>query len=118
MSSFNPYLNCSPMESIRPGEFMGYPFEDVRDIIWTNPTTRSIDTYVGTVSLKDANEFNKIILNEKKRIALRPYVLDRFEHWEIQGDYNKSIRLVLMSRCRNEEERKLVKRYIEVTNEL
>lgn len=82
------------------------------DIIHVNHELMIIYTPRGTHHRQDQIDFNNLILQAKKEISSRPYILDRFEHWEITGEFNKSVRLLLMGRSRNDEDKKLVKRYL------
>jgi hypothetical protein len=64
------------------------------------------------IGLSDS-EFNRIILEAKQKIAKRENVLDRFEPWEVTGESPKAL---LLSRCRNQNERLLVNSYIQTWN--
>jgi hypothetical protein len=82
------------------------------DVVYVNMQDRIIYTTCDTLVGQDVNEFNRLLLQAKKAISDRPYILDRFEMWELGPDFNKAIRLTLMSRARSETERQIVKQYI------
>lgn len=82
------------------------------DIIYVNHELMVIYTPRGAEHRQDQIDFNNVILQAKKEISNRPYILDRFEDWEISGEFNKGVRLLLMGRSKNDEDRKIVKSYL------
>ena len=73
-------------------------------------------TATSLIGLSD-DEFNKVVTEAKKRISWRPYILDRFEHWEVPGSSSRNVKALLMSRARNEEEKQTVEQYISTWGE-
>jgi hypothetical protein len=80
------------------------------DILYVNMETKIIYHSGGSIILQDTDKFNNLILQEKQKISRRDYILNRFEPWEV--DSIKALRMLLLSRSRNEEEKKLVTRYV------
>lgn len=64
----------------------------------------------GVLCFTDADKFNNLLIQEKKKIAEREYVLNRFEPWEVNDV--RSLKMILSSRCRNQEEKTLVAKYV------
>ena len=84
------------------------------NILHVNMDLQIIYKSCGVLICKDTDEFNKMLLQEKKRISERDYVLDRFEHWEV--DSLRTLKMILVSRCRNSSEKNLVLRYMQYMN--
>jgi hypothetical protein len=84
------------------------------NIIYVNMQCQIIYSTCGVSILQDADEFNNLILQEKKRIAERDYILNRFEPWEV--DNIKGLRTLLVSRCKNSNEKNLVMKYMDHLN--
>jgi hypothetical protein len=85
------------------------------DVLWVSfekPAIIYLDRGHPLMGLSDS-EFNRIILEAKQKIAKRENVLDRFEPWEVTGESPKAL---LLSRCRNQNERLLVNSYIQKWN--
>lgn len=81
------------------------------NIIYVNMKCQIIYSTCGVSILQDKEEFNNLVLQEKKRIAERDYILNRFEPWEV--DSIRGLKMLLVSRCNNQNEKNLVLRYID-----
>lgn len=86
----------------------------MKEILYVNMECKIIYFSSEVAICKDDEEFSRIILQEKKRIEQRDYILNRFEHWEVD-DVN-SLRKLLVQRSRNNTEKNLVLKYIEHMN--
>jgi hypothetical protein len=82
----------------------------IKEILYVNMSSQFIYHTRGCLILQNTSEFNNVILQEKKKIADREYILNRFEPWEV--DNYKSLRMLLISRSKNSDEKNLVDRYI------
>lgn len=74
----------------------------------------------GSFICVDVDQYNTILINEKDKIKRRMNILERFEHWELTGatdEWVNQLRRILISRCVNESEEKLVTRYIKLLKE-
>lgn len=80
------------------------------EVIHVNAEDKIIYHSSGAVVCKTDEEFNKLILQEKTKIEARDYILNRFEHWEV--DSVMKLRGLLISRSRNNSEKNLVHQYI------
>lgn len=80
-------------------------------ILWINEEIMTVYHSTGVIICKDADEFNKMVLQETQKISSREYALDRYEPWEV--DSVKDLQRVLVKRAKNNEERNLVQKYIE-----
>ena len=91
-------------------------------ILLTNDDEHTIlDDDCGHIVCFNSDEYNTILLKEKNIIKKREYILERFEHWELKGTEREKINhlhRLLISRCKNESEEKLVKRYIKCLREI
>jgi hypothetical protein len=83
-------------------------------MIYVNMELMIIYRESGVLICKDIEQFNRMIITEKKKIADRFNVLERFEPWEV--DSTRSLRMLLLSRSRNASEKKLVLEYIQHMN--
>ena len=84
------------------------------EVLHVNKDIMCIYTNCGAVLCKDEEEFDRLISQEKKKIIARSYVLDRFEHWEVNDE--QSLKKLLLSRVNNNTEKELVRKYIEHLN--
>lgn len=84
------------------------------DIVHVNMECKIIYSTSGVLICKDDLEFSNLLLKEKERIKNRDYILDRFEHWEVEDI--RSLKNLLVSRSKNSSERNLVLRYMEHIN--
>lgn len=88
--------------------------KNTNEVLWINAEIMTIYNSSGVHICKSKDEFSKLVQQEKKRIAERDYILNRFEPWEI-SDVD-SLRKILVSRSRNTQEKNLVLKYIEHMN--
>lgn len=87
----------------------------ISDILWVNHDIQTIYHSSGVLICKSDDEFNKLVLQEKKKIANRDYILNRYEAWEV--DNLKSLKMLLIGRCRNANEKNLVLKYMDYMKE-
>lgn len=80
------------------------------EILYVNMQDKIIYHSSGVIIGQDVSDFNKMILQEKEKIANRDYVLNRFEHWEV--DSLRTLKMILIGRSRNNTEKNLVLKYM------
>ena len=89
-------------------------------ILFTDGESHTILTDCGSYVCNNSEEYNSILLEEKNIIKKRNNILERFEHWELSGtesDKISQLRRLLISRCKNDQEEKLVMDYIRCLKE-
>lgn len=83
----------------------------MKEILYVNMECKIIYFSSDVLICKDDMEFSNLLTQEKERIKNRDYILDRFEHWEVED--NNSLKRLLVSRSRNAEEKNLVLKYMD-----
>lgn len=83
-------------------------------ILWINATDMIIYSTGGVSICQDKEKFNSMVLEEKRKIANRDYILNRFEPWEVESLSN--LRMLLVARSRNAQEKNLVLSYMKHLN--
>lgn len=79
-------------------------------VLYINMELQIVYHTQGLMHFTDAEKFNNVLIQEKNKIASRDYVLNRFEPWEVNSI--KSLKMLLISRSRNQTEKQLVTKYI------
>lgn len=80
------------------------------ELLFANIEYKILYYTTGPIVCKSDDEFNKILLQEKKKIADRDYILNRFEPWEVNS--SRQLKMLLTGRSRTKEEKDLVATYI------
>lgn len=80
------------------------------EILHVNEELMIIYFSSGPLFCKSEEEFSSLIQQEKQKIKNRHYILNRFEHWEVTD--HDSLRKILVSRSRDNNEKNLVLNYM------
>lgn len=88
------------------------------ELIDVNWDLMCVHTSEGTFFCATREEMMEFIIPAQTRIKMRPHPLSRWEHWEIPDGDAKHEHKLLLVRARNDSEKALIRRYIEVSKEV